>query len=144
MPLIVSLAWAATNSEIRRNVEDMTFKGLIRAKGRVLMSGIFVVAGWQAFIEPGGRADKAEALGLPEADLLVKVNGLTMMAAGTALGLGIKPKLAALALVGALIPTTLAGHPFWNDTDPALRNQQLIQVLKNIGLMGGLLLVVAD
>jgi putative oxidoreductase len=144
MPLMVSLAWAATNSEIRRNVEDMTFKGLIRAKGRVLMSGIFVVAGWQAFTEPGGRADKAEALGLPEADLLVKVNGLTMMAAGTALGLGIKPKLAALALVGALIPTTLAGHPFWNDTDPVLRNQQLIQVLKNIGLMGGLLLVVAD
>jgi putative oxidoreductase len=120
------------------------FKGLIRAKGRVLMSGIFVIAGWQAFTEPGGRADKAEALGLPEPDLLVKVNGLTMMAAGTALGLGFKPKLAALALVGALIPTTLAGHPFWNDTDPALRNQQLIQVLKNIGLMGGLLLVVAD
>lgn len=144
MPPIVSLARAASNSASGRNVEDMTFKGLIRAKGRVLLSGIFVVAGWQAFTEPGGRADKAEALGLPEPDLLVKVNGLTMVAGGTALALGIKPKLTALVLVGTLIPTTLAGHPFWDETDPAQRNQQLIQALKNVGLMGGLLMILAD
>jgi putative oxidoreductase len=117
---------------------------LIKAKGRVLMSGIFVAAGWDAFRHPVAKVPRVETLGLPEAETLVKVNGLTMVAAGTALALGITPRLAALALVGTLIPTTVAGHPFWDEDDPAARARQRIQFLKNVGLLGGLLYVVAD
>ena len=118
---------------------------LVRAKSRVLLSGIFVFAGWQAFREPGGRAAAAEKLGLPEPELLVRANGLAMVVGGAALALGIKPRLAAAALIASLIPTTVAGHPFWDETDPEARNRQLIQALKNVGIMGGLLTVaVAD
>ena len=114
----------------------------IEALGRLLMAGIFIHGGWAAFKEPAGRAQKAAKLGFPEPELAVKANGLTMVVAGTALGIGIKPKLAAVALAGSLVPTTLAGHPFWEEKTPEARNTQLTQFLKNLGLMGGLLFVI--
>ena len=73
----------------------------------------------------------------------MRANGLGMVVAGSALALGIKPKLSALALIGLLIPTTLAGHAFW-DEDPQAASRQRIQFLKNAGLIGGLLAIVAS
>jgi uncharacterized membrane protein YphA (DoxX/SURF4 family) len=63
-----------------------------------------------------------------------------MAASGTALAIGIKPRLAALSLAASLIPTTLAGHRFWEEEDERARAMQLTQFLKNLGLLGGLLL----
>jgi putative oxidoreductase len=112
---------------------------LLRRLGAILMSGIFVKAGWDAVREPGGRPDKAAALGLPQPDLMVRANGLGMAVGGVAIALGIKPRLAALALIGLLVPTTLAGHRFWEEATDQGRSAQQIQFLKNLGLIGGLL-----
>jgi hypothetical protein len=56
---------------------------------------------------------------------------------------GIRPRLAALASAGSLVPTTLAGHAFWTLDDPAQRKQQQIQFTKNLAMLGGLLYAVA-
>jgi putative oxidoreductase len=42
------------------------------------------------------------------------------------------------------VPTTLAGHPFWEKEDPADRRAHQIHFLKNIGMLGGLLLAAVD
>ena len=49
-----------------------------------------------------------------------------------------------LLLAGSLVPTTAAGHRFWEESDPTARAQQRMQVLKNAGLLGGLLLAAVD
>lgn len=67
-----------------------------------------------------------------------------MVLAGILLALGIAPKAAAGALLGSLIPTTLVEHPFWKEKTPQGRTMQLTHYLKNVGLIGGLLLVLAD
>jgi uncharacterized membrane protein YphA (DoxX/SURF4 family) len=67
-----------------------------------------------------------------------------MLAAGTALALGLWPRLAAGVLAGTIVPTTLAGHPYWELEDPAARRQQRIHFFKNLGLLGGALLVCAE
>ena len=67
-----------------------------------------------------------------------------MLAAGAALALGIRPRLAAAVLAGSLVPTTLAGHPYWQVEDPAARRQQRIHFFKNVGLFGGALLVLSE
>jgi uncharacterized membrane protein YphA (DoxX/SURF4 family) len=108
----------------------------------LLMAGIFIQGGWEAFREPGKRADKAAKLGLPEPEMMVRLNGATMIVAGSALGLGVKPKLSALLLLGTLIPTTLAGHRFWEESGQA-RGMQETQFLKNLGLIGGLLFLLS-
>lgn len=115
--------------------------GLVKILARMCMSGIFIVGGYGAFSEPGQRPKRLQNVGLPESEELVKLNGGTMMGAGVTLGLGIFPRLSALTLIGTLIPTTLAGHSFWLETDPKTRQAQTIQFCKNLGLIGGLLLV---
>jgi putative oxidoreductase len=109
--------------------------------GRLCLSIIFVVGGWDAARSPGARPEKAAALGLPQPELLVRANGTAMVVAGAALALGRWPRLAATLLAALLAPTTLAGHPFWQETTAAGRAAQRIQFLKNLGLFGGLLLV---
>ena len=42
------------------------------------------------------------------------------------------------------MPTTVAGHPYWEEKDPAARKQQQIHFLKNLTMLGGLLIAAAD
>jgi uncharacterized membrane protein YphA (DoxX/SURF4 family) len=117
---------------------------------RPLLAGMFVYGGLDAYRNPGGkvaRAEKvapdiAEAVGIDaDTEQLVQFNGAVQVAAGVTLALGILPRLSALLLAGSLVPTTLAGHRFWEAEDEAARAQQTIHFLKNLGLLGGLLLV---
>ena len=82
---------------------------------------------------------------LPDDDeLLVRANAGVMVAAGGLLMLGKAPRLAALVLAGSLIPTTLAGHSYWEVEDPATRKIQRIQFHKNLAMIGGLLFAALD
>ena len=115
----------------------------LRVVSRALLGTTFVVLGYQAAREPGGRVKAAEKIGVPMPELAVRANGAAMAIAGGALALGIKPRLSAIALLVLLVPTTLAGHPYWEHEEPQARHGQQVQLLKNAGLAGGLLAVVA-
>jgi putative oxidoreductase len=117
----------------------------IRALGRVGLAAMFITGGADAMLAPGPRTIKAEELGVPlDPELAVRVNGAAMLAAGVALALGLWPRLAAGVLAGTLVPTTLAGHPYWQLDDPAARRQQRTHFFKNVGLLGGALLVLSE
>jgi putative oxidoreductase len=115
-----------------------------RIAARWMMAPLFVIAGADAFVEPGPRADKAAKLGLPQPELAVRANGAAMVIAGAALGLGIKPRLAAATLFACLIPTTLAGHAYWEESDPKMMANQRLQFMKNLGLLGGLAIIATE
>jgi len=112
----------------------------VRFLARSLLSLAFIVPGWDAARGPGGRVKVVAALRVPRPDLAVRANRSLMVAAG-ALLLGIRPRLAALALVASMVPTTLAGHPFRQVSDPQQRKGQRIHFLKNLSMTGGLLFV---
>jgi putative oxidoreductase len=119
-------------------------RSLIRAVGRALLAAPFIRLGWDAAKSPGPRVDMAAAIGVPEPELAVRLNGVTMVISGAALAVGILPRWAALTLVACLIPTTAAGHAFWKEDEPQKRTPQLIHFLKNVSMVGGLLMVAAD
>jgi putative oxidoreductase len=84
--------------------------------------------------------------GLPlptETRALVQLNGAVQIAGGLMLMTPLR-RIGAVALAGSLVPTTLAGHSFWRMQDPVERAMQRTHFLKNIGLMGGLLLAAVD
>jgi uncharacterized membrane protein YphA (DoxX/SURF4 family) len=110
-----------------------------RRAGQALLGAMFVKLGFDAARSPGPRVDKAAALGVPNPALAVRGNGAAMVAGGTALIVNKVPRLAALGLLASMVPTTLAGHPFW-ELDGPERKAQEIQFYKNLGLMGGLVL----
>lgn len=122
----------------------MPERRLLLAAGRLLLSGIFLQGGYDALREPGRRPEQAAELDLPaDPELLVRMNGAAMIVGGAALAVGVLPRAAAAGLIASLVPTTLAGHRFWEIDDPRQRAMQLTQFLKNLGLVGGLVLVLA-
>jgi putative oxidoreductase len=116
---------------------------MLKSLSQMLLSGIFIEGGASAFLQPGGRVDKVAAAGFPMPDpkLAVELNGAVMVVGGSMLALNIAPKLAALILISSLVPTTIVGHAFWKEEEERARKMQLTQFLKNLGLIGGLLLV---
>ncbi len=117
--------------------------GLLVRLGRLLLSVMFIAGGLDGLTNPEPKVPRVEDAGVPRPKLSTQVNGLTMLVSGVALALGIKPKLAASVLAASLVPTTLAGHPFWKLEDKEAA-QQRIQFMKNLGLLGGLIGVMAS
>ncbi|MHB1536697.1 MAG: DoxX family protein [Acidimicrobiales bacterium] len=125
-----------------------------RRIARSMLSSIFIFGGADAVRHPEGKVKVAEGVaqpiakripGLPEdTELLVRINGAVQVGAGVALATGKFRRIAALALIGSVIPTTLAGHRFWEQTDEAAKAQQRLHFLKNLGLLGGLVLAAVD
>ncbi|MFL5735904.1 MAG: DoxX family protein [Actinomycetota bacterium] len=115
----------------------------VEAGGRALLSAMFISGGLQAFREPAGRAKRAEAIGIPFPEVATRLNGGAMVVAGVALATDIAVKPAAAVLAASLLPTTVAGHPFWKETDPTARAQQRIHFLKNLAMLGGLLVLLS-
>ncbi len=127
---------------------------LIRRLARPLLAGIFVTGGIDALRHPapkakvaadpiGGAAQKMD-VETPEPETLVKVNAAAMVGAGLLLSANKLPHLSAVVLAGTLVPTTLAGHRFWEEEDPEKKAQQQIHFMKNLGLLGGLILAAVD
>lgn len=108
---------------------------------RLALGATFAWLGYDAATKPGPRVAVAADFGMPNPEGAVRFNGAAMAAGGAALALGILPRTAALGLIASLVPTTMAGHPFWKETDPKLRTANRVQALKNLGLAGGLLAV---
>jgi putative oxidoreductase len=127
--------------------------GLVHRLGRSMLAPMFVTGGLDAIRHPESKEAKAEAITGPiteslgladETQTLVRVNGGVQVVGGILLGLGVLTRTAAFALAASLIPTTLAGHRFWVETNPQARAAQRIQFLKNTAMLGGLVLVTTD
>ena len=127
---------------------------LSRTIARPLLAAVFISDGWDAIRNPSGQVKQAEPVLLSiaekvsvlpqDAETLVRMNGAVMVGAGTLMAVGKFRRLAALALIGSIIPTTYAGHRFWEGEDEATKAQQRIHFLKNLGLLGGLILEAFD
>lgn len=119
-----------------------------------MLASMFVSGGYSTLRHPGAVASDAAPVALPIAERvkglpkdpeqLVRINGAVQLGAGALLALGRAPRLSALALAATLVPTTLAAHPYWTVEDPAERARQRIHFYKNLSMMGGLLIAVAD
>lgn len=126
---------------------------VIRRLARPLLAAVFVVGGINTLRNPKAVTPAAEDVVKPIVDnvdaiqsteQLVTIDAAVKVVAGTALAFGYLPRLSALALAGSLVPTTVAGHAFWNEQDPAARKQHQLHFLKNCSMLGGLMLAAVD
>ena len=104
---------------------------------RIFLSLIFIKAGIDKLLEPGSTIQQMASKGIPLPGVLIVPTIILLIAGGLSVLLGFKARYGALGLIGFLIPTTLIFHT--NFAQP----MQEVQFLKNLGLMGGLLMVVA-
>lgn len=110
--------------------------------GRVLFSLVFVAAGVLHWSDTHGVVQRLEAarfgfvaamFGPPR--LLVFATGIVLVAAGLALMIGVRVRVAAIVLAAVLVPisvTALVGTP-----------GEMGPLMKNVALLGGLLQIMA-
>lgn len=79
-----------------------------------------------------------------DAQTLVRLNAAAQILAAAGLATGRAPRISGGVLAASLVPTTLAGHAFWESTDPAERQQHKLHFYKNLSMLGGVLLAAVD
>jgi putative oxidoreductase len=124
-----------------------------------MLASMFVLGGISALRNPqqhvrmagpvtgklSDTATQSEQLPInPDEKQLVLINGAAQVIGGLALATGRLPRLSALVLAGSLVPTTYAGHRFWEETDKTQRANQQIHFFKNVSMFGGLLIAAVD
>jgi putative oxidoreductase len=129
----------------------------VRTAARAMLASVFVVSGVRILLSPDSKVDTArrvtDTVGpmlekvhprIPtDARSLVRIKAASDVVAGLALATGHVTRPAAAVLAAGLIPTTFAGHPFWLHPKEE-RAAHETHFLKNLGLLGGLLLAAAD
>ncbi|MEO9330500.1 DoxX family protein [Gordonia aurantiaca] len=132
---------------------------ILRRIARPLLASAFIAQGVDAIRSPKPIAqsaapvvDRARTALPPEVaermpentETLVQINAAAQIGGGILLATGKLPRLASVVLAGTLIPTTAAGTDFWNEADPVRKEAQREAFIKNIGLLGGVLLAAVD
>jgi putative oxidoreductase len=127
---------------------------LARRAARAALAASFVSGGLDQLRNPQPKAGPASPIAKPIADRvpqlpndpesLVKLDGAIKVAGGLGLVFGPFARPAALLLAGSMVPTTLAGHRFWETTDPDQKVSDRVEFFKNVSLIGGLLIAALD
>ena len=102
---------------------------------RVLLSVIFLKSGFGKIFNFATTQDYMASKGIPLTGLMLVATIVVLLLGGFSLLLGYKIRLGAWLLIGFLIPATLIFHTDFPTEE--------INFFKNIGLMGGLLMVTA-
>ncbi|MDQ1711800.1 MAG: hypothetical protein QOE45_1250 [Frankiaceae bacterium] len=123
--------------------------GIVRRLGQACLGVTFVTGGADTLRDPGPRVARAASLGLAERlgtddRTLVRANAAAMVVGGLALMTDHLPRLAAAGLAASLLPTTLAGHRWWEETDPRQRANDRVHFVKNVSIIGGCLVLASS
>ena len=135
----------------------MTVSRLI---ARPMLASIFVVGGVSALRNAPSLTTKATpltdrlvplvkkaapSLPVPEdPTTLVRINAGLQLAAAAGLATGHAPRICAAVLASSLVPTTMAGHRFWEQKEEPARTQQKLHFFKNLSIVGGLVIAAGD
>ena len=131
---------------------------LVRLAARPLLASMFVAGGVDALRNSESRATAAKPVidrvvpmlqkripQLPDDPVtLVRINAVVQVGAALALATGRMPRVSSAVLAASLVPTTFAGHRFWEQEDPQAKAAQRTQFFKNCSMLGGLLLASVD
>lgn len=78
------------------------------------------------------------------AETAMRVAGAVQVGGGVLLATGKAPRLASAALATTLLPVTVYDGAFWTESDPVRREARKVGLIKNVGLLGGVLIATAD
>lgn len=103
--------------------------------GRVLLSILFILAGFSKLTAIAGTAQWFASIGLPMPTATAVISGLIELLGGLAILVGFKTRVAAIILALFTLAATAVAHLDFSQAGNALMLQ------KNLGLTGGFLLL---
>ncbi len=112
-------------------------QAVVSLVGRILLAAIFVISGYNKLMGPAGTQKHMADAGLPAVQVLYVLTVMIELGGGLLLVLGYRARVVAAIMFLFLIPVTLTFHTKFAEP------MQMVNFLKNLGIMGGLLMVVA-
>jgi putative oxidoreductase len=103
--------------------------------GRILLTLLFFVAGYNKLMNVTGTAGYFGKLGLPMPDLVVWLVIAIELGGALLILIGWKTRVVAWVMAIFTVATALLGHKFW--VDPS----QATQFLKNLAIAGGFIML---
>ena len=110
--------------------------------GRILVALLFVISGYGKIGGFDGISGYIASKGLPMPQVLAALTVALELGGGILLIAGYKVRWVAAAFFLWLIPTTFIFHQFWG-IDAAQVQNQMNNFLKNVSIMGAMLLLIA-
>lgn len=107
---------------------------------RILMTTLFVVSGYGKLTDFTGTVNYMQYVHTPLPQVAAVVAIVMELFVGLALLIGVRVRWLALAMLVFVAGTSLIGHPFWTMAGDS-RDLNQVQFLKNLAIMGGLLLL---
>jgi putative oxidoreductase len=111
--------------------------------GRLLLLGLFVYSGVGKLADISGTAAYIASKGLPMGSMLAVAAGVTEVIAGLAAAIGWQTRIAAGVLLLFTAAATVLFHDFWNLPAGQDQTNQMIHALKNVSIIGGLMILAA-
>ena len=111
---------------------------------RAFVALIFIISGLGKVAAFAGVAGMMGAAGFPLPGLFLAAAITIEIAGGLLLLLGWQTRLAAIALIVFLIPATIVFHALPMSAGGQAVQEQMVQVLKNLAIIGALLKFLAD
>jgi putative oxidoreductase len=109
---------------------------------RLLIAPLFLVSAIRSLGAVAGTAGYLGRLGLPMPEVMAWIVIVVEISGAIMLIVGWKTRFAAWMLAAFVVVATLLAHRFWA-VDPAQYVNQLNHFLKNLAVLGGLLLLAA-
>jgi putative oxidoreductase len=125
-----------------------------RRAARAMLGASFIAGGIDQIRNPQPKRQSSQPVLAPIAERvpqlpndpeqLIRLDGAIKVAGGLGMVFGPFARPAALVLAGSLVPTTFAGHRFWEQNDPEQKVSDRVEFFKNVSLLGGLLIAALD
>ena len=109
--------------------------------GRLLFVYLFVESGLMNLRAKRAQVDQAAAKDVPEPGVAVPAAGLLAVVGGISVALGLYGDVGALLIAVFLVGVTPVMHAYWRETEAAKKKAQRINFMKNVGLLGGALVL---
>jgi putative oxidoreductase len=109
---------------------------------RLGLAALYIQSGFGKIFGIPELSRALAGLGFPLPPLTAVLAILVELGCGLAVLLGLRTRLAALALIGFTLLASVLFHDFWT-LGPPERQTQNIQFMKNMGLVGGFLALIA-
>lgn len=121
-----------------------TLFGVFALLGRLMLAAIFLMAAvGQSIPKFSDTAASMEAEGVPAPKIMLGGAIIFLIAGSLSIAAGFKARIGATLLLVFLLLATYFFHDFWTQEDPVVKQEYMIQFLKNTSMMGAMLLIIA-
>ena len=111
--------------------------------GRIIAGCFFIMNGFNHFAKLNMMSGYAKSKNIPAPALAVGGSGVLLFLGGLSLLLGYHPTIGVVLLVIFLLATSFGIHNFWTLQDQQAKMGEMINFLKNIAILGLLLMTLA-